>query len=199
MTGMQERVKAILFFVLVGSIAGYFVYGEATRVGKPGVINIGQMAPEFAIKDQNCHPVKLSDYRGKVVFLNFWATWCAPCVEEAPDMEKLNKSLKDRKFQMLTLAIDTDWKPVNEFYAKHNLSVPVFLDPGQQVARGLYKITGVPETFLIDANGHVVRHTFGEHWADPRIVSYIESLIQQQDAVGAVGEAQARERTALMK
>ena len=176
---MHERLRAVLFFVFVGSIAGYFVYKEATRVGTPGVINIGQMAPDFTIKDQSGHPVKLSDYRGKVVFLNFWATWCVPCVEEAPEMEKLNARMKDRKFQMLTVAIDTDWKPVNEFYVKHGLSVPVYLDPGQQVARGLYKITGVPETFLIDANGHVVRHTFGEHWADPRMVSYIESLIQQ--------------------
>ena len=140
------------------------------------------MAPDFTIKDQSGHPIKLSDYHGKVVFLNFWATWCVPCVEEAPDMEKLSARLKDRKFQMLTVAIDTDWKPVNEFYAMHNLTLPVFLDPGQQIARGLYKITGVPETFLIDANGHVVRHTFGEHWADPRIVSYIESLIRQQEA-----------------
>src|SRR5438105_10243830 len=138
-----------------------------------------QPAKDFVSPAPDGKPVKLSDYRGKVVFLNFWATWCVPCVEEAPEMQKLNATLKDRKFQMLTLAIDTDWKPVNDFYAKHGLSVPVFLDPGQQVARGLYKITGVPETFLIDANGHVVRHTFGEHWADPRMVSYIESLIQQ--------------------
>jgi len=175
---MRERVKAVVFFLVVAVIAGYFVYKEATRVGTPG----GQMAPDFTIKDQSGRPIKLSDYQGKVVFLNFWATWCVPCVEEAPEMEKLNARLKDRKFQMLTVAIDTDWKPVNEFYAVHNLTVPVFLDPGQQIARGLYKITGVPETFLIDANGHVVRHTFGEHWADPRIVSYIESLIRQQEA-----------------
>ena len=139
-------------------------------------------APDFSLPDMAGKSQRLSDYRGKVVFLNFWATWCVPCVEEAPEMEKLNARLKDRKFQMLTVAIDTDWKPVNEFYAVHNLTLPVFLDPGQQIARGLYKITGVPETFLIDANGHVVRHTFGEHWADPRIVSYIESLIRQQEA-----------------
>ena len=182
---MSERLRAIIFFLFVGSIAGYFVYKEATRVGTPGVVNVGQMAPDFTIKNQNGHPVKLSDYRGKVVFLNFWATWCGPCVEEAADVEKLNNTFKERKFQMLTVSVDTDWKPVNEFYAKHNLTVPVYLDPGQQVARGLYKITGVPETFLIDANGHVVKHTWslpvGEHWADSRIVSYIESLIQQQE------------------
>src|SRR5207237_4252384 len=102
---MSERLRAIVFFLFVGSIAGYFVYKEATRVGTPGIVNIGQMAPDFTIKDQNGHTVKLSDYRGKVVFLNFWATWCVPCVEEAPEMEKLNNTLKDRKFQMLTVAV----------------------------------------------------------------------------------------------
>jgi peroxiredoxin len=87
---------------------------------------------------------------------------------------------------MLTVAVDTDWSPVKKFYADHNMTVPVYLDPGQQVARGLYKITGVPETFLIDANGHVVKHTWslpvGEHWANPRMISLIETLIQQQEA-----------------
>jgi len=57
---MRERAKAILFFLFVGSIAGYFVYSEVTRVGKPGIINIGQISPDFTIKDQSGHPVKLS-------------------------------------------------------------------------------------------------------------------------------------------
>src|SRR5207247_10123543 len=97
---MRERVKAVVCCVLDALIAGYFVYKEATRVGTPGVVNIGQMAPDSTIKDQSGHPIKLSDYHGKVVFLNFWATWCVPCVEEARDMENSNAGLKDRKFKM---------------------------------------------------------------------------------------------------
>ena len=62
---MRERVKAILFFVVVSSVAGYFVYREVTRVGEPGIINIGQQAPDFSIKDQSGKKIKLSDYRGK--------------------------------------------------------------------------------------------------------------------------------------
>ena len=105
----MARAKPIIFFLIVGSIAGYFVYKEVTRVGQPGVINIGQQAPGFSIKDANGHEVKLTDYRGKLVFLNFWATWCAPCVDEMPEMESMYRAFKDRKFQMLAISIDTEW------------------------------------------------------------------------------------------
>ena len=175
------RIKPIFFFLIVGSIAGFLVYREITRVGTPGVINIGQQAPDFSIKDENGHEVKLSDYRGKLVFLNFWATWCGPCVDEMPEMETLNKTLKDRNFQMLPVSIDIDWSTVKKFYQEHNLTIPSYLDPGQQVARGLYKASGWPETFLIDANGSVLKHVVGPaHWADPRVMANIVSMLPQK-------------------
>src|SRR5438552_10276170 len=99
MTDMRERIKAISFFLAVSSVAGYFVYKEVTRVGEPGIINIGQQAPDFSIKDQSGKVVKLSDYRGKAVFLNLWATWCEPCIKEMPSMEVMYQAFKDRKFQ----------------------------------------------------------------------------------------------------
>jgi peroxiredoxin len=177
---MRERVKAIIFFLVVGFVAGYFVYREASRVGEPGVINIGQQAPDFSIKDQAGNAVKLSDYRGKVVFLNIWGTWCVPCIEEMPTMERLFHTYKDRKFQMLAISIDNDWKEVNGFYKEHNLSLPAFLDPGHQVAN-LYKVFKYPETFLIDANGYVVKHTWQENWSDPRNVAVVENLVRQAE------------------
>ena len=183
---MGERIKAIIFFLLVGSVAGYFVYKEATRVGEPGIINIGQQAPDFALKDENGKVVKLSDFRGKLVFLNFWATWCPPCVDEAPDMEALKKALKDKPFQMLAVSIDVDWDVVKRFNQQYNVSIPALLDPGQQVARGLYKITGQPETFLISANGSVLKHVVGPaRWGNPQVIASIESMLpptQQSEA-----------------
>jgi peroxiredoxin len=175
------RVKPIIFFLVVGSIAGYFVYREVTRVGDPGVINIGQQAPDFAIKGEDGREVKLSEYRGKLVFLNFWATWCTPCVEEMPEMEVLKNTFKDRKFQMLAVSVDTNWEAVQKFYQEHNLTIPAFLDPGRQVST-VYKVFKFPETFLIDGNGYVIKHTWVEHWANPRVMANVESLIQRQEA-----------------
>ncbi len=178
----QGRLKPILFFLIVGSIAGYFVYHEVTRVGKPGIVNIGQQAPDFTIKDENGHEVKLSDYRGKLVFLNFWATWCVPCVDEMPEMETMNRVFKDRKFQMMAVSIDIQWDTVKKFYQEHHLSIPAYLDPGQHVARDLYKATGWPETFLIDANGFVLKHVVGPaHWADPRVITEVQAMIPQEE------------------
>ena len=178
-----QRLKPILFFLIVGSISGYFVYREATRVGRPGIVNVGEQAPEFTIKDESGHEVKLSDYRGKLVFLYFWATWCVPCVDEMPEMELMHKILKNRKFQMLAVSIDIKWDTVKDFYKKYNLTIPVLLDPGQQVARDLYKATGWPETFLIDSNGFVRKHVVGPaHWADPRVMAEVEAMIPQEEA-----------------
>jgi peroxiredoxin len=181
MTNMRERVKAIIFFLVVGSVAGYFVFREVTRVGEPGVINIGQQAPDFAIKDQQGRPIKLSDYRGKVVFLNIWGTWCGPCVEEMPEMQTLYQTFKDRKFEMIPISIDNDWEDVNKFYKEHNLTLPAYLDPGHQIA-SLYKVYKYPETFLIDANGYVVKHTWQEHWANPRVMGTVDNLVRQAEA-----------------
>ena len=179
-TGMLERMKAVIFFVVVGSVAGYFVYKEATRVGEPGVINIGQQAPDFSIKDRDGRLLKLSDYRGKVVFLNIWGTWCQPCVQEMPEMETLYQAFKDRKFQMMAISIDNDWDEIGEFYKEHHLTLPAFLDPGHQIAN-LYKVYKYPETFLIDANGNVVKHTWQEHWAAPRAMGIVENLVRQAE------------------
>ena len=177
---MRDRMKAIIFFLAVGSLAGYFVYKEVTRVGEPGIINIGQQAPDFSIKDQSGHVVKLSDFRGKVVFLNLWGTWCEPCIREMPQMEIMYHAFKDKKFQMLAVSVDNDWKEVNQFYKERNLTLPAYLDPGHQIA-SLYKVAKFPETFLIDANGYVVKHTWYENWADPRVMSAVESIINKQD------------------
>jgi peroxiredoxin len=180
MNSMRERIKAIVFFIAVGSLAGYFVYKEASRDGAPGKINVGQLAPDFSIKDKSGRLVKLSELRGKVVFLNLWGTWCTPCIEEMPTMETLYQKYKDRKFEMMAVTVDNDWDVVTRFYKEYNLTLPAFLDPGRQVAE-LFKVYKYPETFLIDANGYVARHTWVEDWASPRNMAIVEDLVRKAE------------------
>lgn len=180
------QLKPIIFFLVVGSLAGFFVYKEVTREGQIGVINIGQQAPDFTVKDENGRQIKLSDYRGRLVFLNFWATWCGPCVQEMPEMELMNKTFKDRKFQMLAVSVDIDWNTVKKFNQEHRLTFPSYLDPGQQIARGQYKCTGFPETFIIDANGSVIKHVIGPaRWADPRVMATVEAMLPPREQTQA--------------
>ncbi|MEC4888765.1 MAG: TlpA disulfide reductase family protein [Nitrospira sp.] len=115
---------------------------------------VGKTAPDFALTDLNEKPYRLSDFRGKVVFLNFWATWCAPCREEMPSMEVLNKNFEKDGLVILAVSIDrvTTAKDIPPFVKGLNLTFPVLLDSWGKTDKP-YKRMGVPETFIIDQQG----------------------------------------------
>jgi cytochrome c biogenesis protein CcmG/thiol:disulfide interchange protein DsbE len=94
-----------------------------------------------------------------------------------PDMEVVQSTFKGKKFQMVPISLDLDSDLVSSFYREHNLTMPAYLDPGQNVA-SRYNITGVPETFLIDTEGTVVRRYIGQHpWASTQMLAQLEKLI----------------------
>jgi len=115
---------------------------------------VGKIAPDFALTDLNENPIRLSDYRGKVVFLNFWATWCAPCREEMPSMEVLFKNFEKDGLVILAVSIDrvTTTKDIPPFVKGMNLTFPVLIDSWGKTDKP-YKRMGVPETFIIDQDG----------------------------------------------
>jgi peroxiredoxin len=127
----MSRLKPILFFLVVGALALFFVLRKPPST----VVNVGDLAPDFAVKDETGKEVKLSDYRGHVVFLNFWYTTCEPCRQEMPDMELVNRVFKDRKFKMIPVSVDTNFDDVKRFYQDFKLTtMAMYLDPGKQVA-----------------------------------------------------------------
>ena len=96
-------------------------------------------------------------------------------------MEVLNRRFQDRKFKMVTVSIDTDWKPVTEFFERYRLTMPVYLDPGRSVYNAFH-LTGTPETFLIDRNGIILKHTIGaDRWASDALLAYVDKLIREQE------------------
>jgi peroxiredoxin len=114
-----------------------------------------QTAPEFALKDVNGATVRLSDYRGKVVLLNFWATWCGPCKFEIPWFIEFEQANKDRGFAVVGISMDEGgWEAVKPFLAEMNVNYRILL--GNDIIAQLYGgIDSLPTTFLIDRNGKV--------------------------------------------
>jgi peroxiredoxin len=149
--------------------------------GKPR-FEKGAPAPNFTLPDLNGKMVSLADYRGRVVLLNIWATWCAPCVEEMPSMEKLHQGLKDEKFVVLAVSIDDGGTDVvRPFMEKHKLSFQALTDSAGNI-NNLYQTTGVPESFVIDKQGRILEEIIGPRdWASPEEIRYFKSLIQENN------------------
>ncbi len=146
-----------------------------------GPIAAGEKAAPFKLTDLSGDSVSMADLRGKVVFLNIWATWCAPCREEMPSMEKLYERLHDNKgFVMLAVSQDTESRDEVEAYVKkHGYHFDVLLDPKNAVAEA-YKVSGVPETFIIDRDGRIVAHHSGAFdWSQPGIRDALEELLKE--------------------
>ena len=169
---MIKRFGAPFAVLVLGlATAIYFQLGSVKRAGFP--------APEFALPDLAGQVHRLSDFRGKVVFLNVWATWCPPCRMEMPAMESLYRRLKGRDFIMLAVSQDEDGlKAVRPFVEEHRLTFPVLLAPTGSVSSH-YGVTGYPETFVIDRDGKVIEHVIGpESWESDRIYRYFVELLQ---------------------
>lgn len=142
------------------------------------------LAADFAVPDLSGQAVRLSAYRGKVVLLNLWTTWCPPCREEMPSMEKLYLQLKDRGFVLLAVSQDEGGKALVEpFVEQFKLTFPVLVDPEHQVG-DRYQVWGYPESFLIDREGRVVDRIIGPRdWLAPSQVAAIEKLLDAGDGL----------------
>ncbi|WP_102401558.1 peroxiredoxin family protein [Haloimpatiens massiliensis] len=115
---------------------------------------------DFTLKNIEGKTVKLSDFKGKKVFLNFWATWCEPCRSEIPDMIKLQNEIKDSNIVILAINIGESKNKVEDFVKKNNMNFTVLLDEEQKVA-SKYSVSGIPTTYLIDENGKLIKWTTG--------------------------------------
>ena len=136
---------------------------------------IGEAAPDFAVQDST-RTVALHDLKGKVVVLNFWATWCAPCVEEMPSLIQMQSRLKDQGVTVLAVSIDVDENAYNRFLKDHGVALLAVRDPEQKAAR-LYGTHGWPETYIVDRDGVVRRKFIGPvNWTHPEIVSYLSKM-----------------------
>ena len=117
-------------------------------------------APDFTLTDLSGAPLRLADYRGKVVLLNFWATWCAPCVREIPDLVALRKELGPDQVEILGISLDTEEDDVREFVRQRGVTYPAAVDTAG-VSAMYGGISSIPTTFVIDADGGIAEKIVG--------------------------------------
>jgi thiol-disulfide isomerase/thioredoxin len=134
--------------------------------------------PDVSLEDLQGKKWELKHCKGKVVFLNFWATWCGPCKEEMPSMEELCKQFKNKDFVFLTISVDyAGTKPVKEFIEKNCYTFPVLIDPKGKTL-DLFEVRGIPTTFLIDQKGGLIGKAIGPRdWKKPEVVSIVNLLL----------------------
>ena len=136
-----------------------------------------RLAADFTLRDLDGKLHKLSDYRGKVVFLNFWATWCPPCREEIPSMERLNEVLGSKDFVMLAINADEEVKDLEAFVKDHPHNFTVLSDADGKIQQ-LYQVFKFPETFVIDRQGRIVEHIVGARdWSSTAALKFFNGQL----------------------
>ena len=171
---------AILVFLAVSGLLILFLLKQNNPYLTFSSLKLGTPAPNFTFPGLDGKMVSLADYRDHVVLVNVWATWCPPCVDEMPSMEKLYQELKGESFEILAVSIDAlGTKAVAPFMKKHNLSFPALMDPDGRI-KNLYQTTGVPESFIINQEGILVQKIIGPRdWATPAVTDFFRGLLQK--------------------
>jgi len=141
------------------------------------VVVVGSSAPGFELKDINGNLWRLFELKGRVVFINFWATWCPVCKIEIPYKESLSKKMQGRPFQALGIIYRDSPDVVEEYVKKHGIAVPTLIDPDGEVARR-YGVSGIPMTFVVDKDGIIRERILGmRQWDSPESIAMIEKWL----------------------
>lgn len=155
-------------------------YFTAMRIERPSE---SLFAPDFSLPDLDGRIVRLRHFQGKIVFLNFWATWCRPCREEMPSMERLYQEFKDKGLIILAVDIRESPEKVRKFMQDFRLSFTALLDSKGKVS-DLYGIFGIPTTYIVGGKGEVIGRAIGmRDWASEDAKSLFRDIIGNSDIV----------------
>jgi peroxiredoxin len=192
---MQKKMSIIIWVIAICAVmvAAYILYSkkqpqiieppsQQTQAISQSIENTNPVAPDFTLKDLNGNDVKLSDYKGKIVIVNFWAVWCKYCLIEMPDFNELNTELQ-KENEVVILAINSQESPekVKEYISSSNIDLKVLLDQDGAVTQ-TYGITGFPTTFFINKDGTL--YTYISGMTDKKTLLEYINKIKSQEAAG---------------
>ncbi len=170
---MNERARRGAGFAVV-AMAVILLTNGCDRGASPRAV--GRLAPAFTIRD-GAQTASLAQYRGHVLLLNFWASWCAPCVDEIPSLMALHRQLP--RLDILAVSIDDDPAAYERFLAQYRVDFPTIRDPSASVMHR-YGTAQIPETYLIDRQGHIVRkYISAQDWTSPEIEQALRGMLAQ--------------------
>jgi len=141
------------------------------------VVKAGDTAPDFSVQTQKGKTLTTRDFGGKLLLVNFWATWCPPCVEETPSLNEFAQQMAPKGLVVLGVSIDKDQKAYNEFLGRYSIQYQTALDPVQAIS-GSFGTFGWPESYLIDTKGKVVEKFVGPvNWTSEQMIQHVQSLL----------------------
>lgn len=169
-----RRVRAIVLGLVVLLALAYTIHRQKSRTAMGGAIHA--IAPDFSLADLNGQTLSLAQFRGKVVLLNFWATWCEPCRAEIPELVKLQNSYRQPGLQIVGISMDDDAKEVHPFYDQFHMNYPVAVGDAHLADR-FGGILGLPVSFIIGCDGRIEARFIGA-LNFPNAEGQIKSLLQ---------------------
>lgn len=177
----QWAVLAGALVVLAGVLTAHLQpTGDAREIrlaSEFGAQLLDGPAPDIEVVGRDGQPIRLSALRGKVVFVNFWATWCPPCRAEIPDLEGLADKMRHVPFEILAVSSDESWAEIDGFFGGQESRMLIGLDPGKEAIANGYGTEKLPETYVVDRNGDLrLRFINVQPWTDERIHRYLEWL-----------------------
>jgi len=184
----MNSAKKLFLLIALLLIAAFFVLYKSSSFGsdednyfrRARIHKFEKRLPaHLELKDMNGKKVRLKDYRGKVVLLNFWATWCGPCVDEMPFLEKLHLHFKDADFILLAVSLREKKETVKKFIDENKLTFKILLDP-QGKTMGSFGIWSIPATFIVDKKGALVGKAIGpRNWTGKEVKGLLTSLMKE--------------------
>jgi cytochrome c biogenesis protein CcmG, thiol:disulfide interchange protein DsbE len=174
--GLKRKLKtgAVLAFI---AFLIYLFARPDYRQGEPSLR--GRPAKEFRFTLDG-KPMRLADLRGQVVLVDFWASWCTPCVDEAPSLNALQAQIAPRGGTVLGVSIDDDQGAYENFLKTYHVAFPTFRDPSRKIETE-YGTSMIPETYVIDRNGKIDRKLVGaQDWTSPSMMAYLNSVLNEK-------------------
>jgi len=193
MAAVMNKNNSVLILAIALVVAGGFGLGTSIYAWRRSRVAAAQQAPSanakvirfakdaepappFLLRDINGKIVSTADWKGKVVILNFWATWCPPCIDEMPSLVQMQQKLQGNGVKVLAISVDADQGAYRDFLKAHNVDLLTVRDPDQK-SNNLYGTFKFPETYIIDRQGVLRRKFVGPiDWGTPEILDYLGKL-----------------------